>query len=193
MPEAVQSTSSKKNLYIAIAAVIFVCLAGLAYYSKNINNQLSNKPPDVLLASVGDHKIYLNEVKKETFNDYGRDATDKKSLQQGLDTLIEHSILDNQALKLNLSVSDTEVQQKIAESASPSAIMKTDSYKTTLRYRILKDKIISQILKTRTAYTIDFWIPPLNYPDPLTPAEKTKYDTMRQIGKTALAEVQQRI
>jgi hypothetical protein len=95
-----------------------------------------------------------------------------------LDRLIEQTILDLEAKKLGLSVTENEIS--IASNNATS-----ENLREQFKYQILKNKIMSAQIKSVMAYMIGFWVRPLNDPE-----QKPIFAQQRTDGTKALAEVE---
>lgn len=172
-------------VYMISGLVLLTLVLGVLIYK----GVIPKKSQDLLLASVEDRKIYLSGAQRRTEETLVKSAIDKKALQNTLDILIEEAILDTEAQRLNIQPTDEEITRKVSQqgNASPSA-REQEQYKAIAKYQLLRDKITQKEVESREAYTISFWVPPYNYPDPLTDEEKAKFEKIRQDGKIAMDE-----
>jgi hypothetical protein len=169
---------SKKYL-LSIGIILFFIGIGSLLFLKNKANKT---PPiaqfnDVLLATVGDHKIYKSEVIQAAGEQYAPNAITTPIIKKFYDIVIERTILDTEAKRLQIVITDTDVTQAINKPSINSA-----SSKTTVKYQLLKTAIIQKNVTSADAYLIGYWLPPLNY------RQIPLFDQQRQIGKQALNE-----
>lgn len=174
---------SKHKLQTAVILMLLIT-SGIVFAFKS--GYINNPKKDPLLASIGNRKIYLSTVQRGAGKDAG-----KKALQVTLDRLIEQSILDIKAGELGISMTSSEFQERITQikpatgSSSPSAFLQT-----ILKYQLVKEKIMTKQVSSRQAYSISFWIPPLNWPEKLTEEQKKLAQKQREEGTKALEEME---
>lgn len=176
----------KMGFILGGVVILLVVLISFFVFSKktqNVSQKVSPNAKDTLLVTVGDQKIYKSDVQKAAREQYVSSAIDNSVLQVFLDLLIEQKILDLEAAKLGITVSQAEIDSSIySKTASGSA--KNTNLSKFARYSVLKDKIMAKQVKSVSAYTIGFWIPPLSYP------QKAEYVQKREDGRKALIEAE---
>lgn len=180
----------KRTISILVVLILIVGVA-LGIYLVHQNQDIrqhaadqtttASQDPNVV-AVVGTQGITKDMVEKAALEQYAPDAITPEVKKLVLDILIERAILDQEAAKDNITVTDDEIAQ------SPLG----DSPST--KYEILKQKLIASTLESREAYVIGYWVPPSDYsPTSLTAAEQQKIAAIRKDGALALAEAQIRM
>lgn len=188
--------AGNRRFILGGAVIILVVLISVFAFSKktqNIPQKVSPNAKDALLVTVGDQKIYKSDVQKAAAEQYVSTAIDNKVLQVFLDLAIEHTILDQQAKKLNIIISNSDVQSRIRadfKEASGSSIPEVFIKQT--RYDLLKEKIISKRLESREANYIKFWTPSFTYESTqgLTDQEKNEGKIKRIAIQKALDSIE---
>lgn len=191
--EQVKPKNSKKIIIIAAVGVLLI-LIGILLLIPSQNLPFVQKPtptpkPDVLLATVGDKQIYKSAVELAAREQYAQSAITLDVLKTFFPIVIERAILDYEAEKQKIIVTNQEIKNKVKE-LNPSQTQTPSQLKslsTTARYLLLKNKIITTQIKSVEAYTIGFWIPPFSYP------QKPEFTTQRLEGATALNEIDSRL
>ncbi len=176
-PQPVPGRSNKKRFAIGIIILLIFLFAAFGLYS------LTRKqvPADILLATVGNEKIYKSTVEKVAEEQYVPSAIDNVVLKRFLDVTIERLILNNEAKKLEIVVSDSEISNYLNENKL------SEKAKLIAKYTLLKEKIITSQIKNVEAYTVGFWIPPYSYP------QEPEFDLQRKEGESALSEIEQKL
>lgn len=174
---------SKKIIWIllGVAILLIVILAGylLMRGSGSSNAPEQGAMPEELnklLVTVGEEEIYMSQLKYAIQEEHGAVPNDKSVHEKMLQIMIERSILDQEAKKLNITVRDDEVNARIG--ADAEARIKKD-----VRYTILKEKIMSSQAKSATYHQIGFWVPSFEYP------QKPEYEVQRREVSTALTDL----
>lgn len=187
-PSANKPPMSKKPLFLIGGILIFLLLIGGIFWSLQKGtfplSGTSSQPtpvPNILLATVGDQKIYRNDVYKIAAEQYVPSAINNAVLKRFLDTAIERAILDITAKQMNITVSDAEVKTYLLASKL------SDKSFNISKYMILKNKVMAAQVKNVQAYTIGFWLPPLSSP------QKPEYAQERIDGQKALVDISQRL
>jgi len=188
--------------YLIIFIVLFVLLNIFLFswtkatLKKAIKITTSSPTPtieiDPVLAEVGSQKIYKNDVQalaeKQVSN------PDQEVLNAALGTIIERKILEGETKKLNITVTDEEVRANLSRSglASESSSL-SESFLEVKKYEILKNKLIPNVLESRTAFIIGFWVPPYSTQRTLTLAQKNTIAKQRRDGDLALSEIEKKL
>lgn len=183
-----------KKIIIISAIILFIILnIGLLIATGIIPSQnlpFVQKPtptpkPDVLLATVGDQKIYLSQIETIAKEQYEPSAIDKKVIASFLNTAIERAILDQEAKKLNLTITNQDIDAYL-QPRQPNQINNKIVRENT-KYKLIKDTIITRFVTSVNANTISFWVPPYNYPT------GKNFEQQRILGKQALEEAKKSI
>lgn len=169
---------SKKVLITIAVIVCLLILGGIFFLSNNSSKPNSTaQTQDILLATVGDQKIYKSAVITAAGEQYAPNAITNDVLKKFYDILIERTILDQEAKRLHITFTDTDARQAVGSTSAATA-----SVITTAKYTLIKNAITQKNVTSVEAYLIGYWIPPLNYQQiPL-------FAQQRQIGKQALEE-----
>lgn len=176
-PQLKPSSFTRRRVVIGVIILLFCLLIPLGlYYSAR-----KQVPADILLVSVGENKIYKSTVQKVAEEQYVPSAISQDVLKKFLDVAIERSVLDIEAKKLNIVISENEIDKELQKSGLGSL------NRNVIRYKLLKEKIIASQIKSVEAYTIGFWIPSFDYP------QKPEYETQRIEGKKALDEIEKKL
>jgi hypothetical protein len=133
--------------YKFIILALIVCLGvGLFVFFTSFNKKSTvgkAPPPDpenVLLATVGNKKIYRNDVKSIALEQYLNSSINDEVLKQFLNIAIERKILDNQASMRKIEI--------------PSQKTKTEYY------NLLKNKVTEGEILSIEETDVSWWIPP---------------------------------
>lgn len=197
-----QQQGNKNKLYIFKIIVILLVAIGisvsgyLAYQKFYSPKKVTNPKSDILIAEIAGQKIYRKDVIKLAQEQYATSNFDKKTLETFYSLLIERKLLDIEATKLGITVSDSEISIVINQMQPESSVSSTGSSQAAdtksihniVRYNILKNKITSQVVKSKEAYMLGYWLPPLENNYPMTDEQKQKLATQRIDGKKALEE-----
>lgn len=140
--------------------------------------------PDVLLATVGDQKIYKSTVEKALKNQTPAALNNKNAFENTLNKIIENKIFDIEAKKLNIIVTKDQIDNAIKNNNPTSTISASTNLKLLTKYNIIKQQIILKNTASRTAFIIGYWIPPLD--DPRIKDYQLKYNQQSSEGNQAL-------
>lgn len=176
-PQPTSSRFTRKRFLIGVI-ILLICLLisfGL-YYSTH--RQAST---DILLATVGNQKIYKSVVEKAAEEQYVPSAINNTVLKRFFDAVVERAILDNEAKKQGIVVSNNEIRNYLNKNKL------SEKTKLIAKYNILKEKIITSQIRNVEAYTVSFWIPPYSYP------QKSEFALQRKDGENALKEIEQKL
>lgn len=147
-----------------------------------------------LLASVDSRPIYKDSVYEEAYLHYLPKAVNKEALQKTFNLLIERVILDREAKKLNISISDKEVKKRLFEAHLTIPLASTSATRLTqFRYDLLKERVSARSLESRRAFTVSIWVPPTTYtvlPSNLSEDEVTQ---KRSQAEKLLTEAEKRL
>lgn len=174
-----------KKLFLVggVGLVIFILIIGTIIVNRS-NPEPSNPVPsemDALLAAVGNREIYKSHVWREANKQYAGDAINDEVITIVLNSMIEREILDLEAEKLGVTVTDSEIS---AASSNATNEVIRDQYK----YSILKEKIMAAQVESVQAFMIGFWVRPLSDPHQLP-----IYAEQRRDGLLALTEAEVRL
>lgn len=123
----------------------------------------------------------LQNVAKEQ---YAPSAVDNDALKVALDTLIERKILDKEKQDKNIIISQSEIDEKIAQE---------DLSSVEANYAVLRERVAELNTKYWKAYTIGFWVPPANDLTQLTEQEKTERQQILTQGLNLINQAEQRM
>ncbi len=162
-PQSTSSRITRKRFVIGLIILLICLLIPLGlYYSPH-----KQVPVDILLAAVGNQKIYKSAVEKAAEEQYAPSVINNTVLKRFFDIVVERAILDNEAKKLNITVSPAEINayltaNHLSVKGSNIAI-----------YAILKDKIIASQTKNVSAYSIGFFFSSGTSSANMAPQQKT--------------------
>lgn len=186
-PNVPPSNSSMLKKRLPLILVALVVLLGIGFGSffllnsrPQTNEEVANKE-DKLLATVGKYEIRESTVLAQAQLEYSQDAIDDDVLKRYLESQIERRILDLEAEKLSLVVTDEEVAAEVGN--NDSQVARNAAY-----YELLKEKIMKSQIKSVQAFTIGYWVRPLNDPHQLP-----IYAEQRSEGSQMLAEANSRL
>lgn len=160
--------NKNRNKLLIVALFLLMGIAVVIWYfvSKSPGPTDNEKGP--LLATVLEEELYKSDVEKIAKEQYLPSAIDDDVVKLFLDIAVEREILDLEAKRLGIEIPPTESKQQY--------------------YDMLKKKIIAANVESVDAYVISFWVPPpADYP------QKPEYDELRQAGKTALDEAEEKL
>lgn len=171
----------KKTGLIVFVVILLIGLAISIYFLRfrqdirQHASETTSTTPQNIAAVVGTQSITKEMVQKAALEQYAEKAITPNVRKVVLDVLIERAILDQEAAKNNISITEEEMSQNSMGG-------------TIGKYEILKQKITSKFTQSVEAYTIGYWVPPKNYNAPLTIEQKTEIAKIRLDGKRALIE-----
>lgn len=172
--------NQKRN--VIIISILLLLIGGFFMFASVLRHQISTKQPapslsdTTLIATVSDKQFFLGDVKNVAREQYLESAVDNQVLKISLDTLIERTLLDSEAKKYKITVTDQEVQEALGN-APPQLI-------NIKRYELLKEKLTPKLIQSRKAFTVGFWIAPENYQGAVV--NKQMESLMKQQRKDAL-------
>ncbi|GEM_PF-6098940 len=153
-------------------------------------SELQNK----LIATVDGKYLFLSDIKKAAREQYQESAINNKVLQIIFDQKVEYMILDREEKKLNIAITNQDVQEKVKNShpnqnlsSIPNTLLKIT------KYDMLKEKIMSQQIESREAYIIGFFTSPYRYEQKLSETEIEEVKKQREDGEKALLEIEERL
>ena len=178
-----------KGKWLIIGGVFLLIVVIISYFM--LQKPKQQQQP---VAMIGDHPVYLEDLQKVASEQYLPTAIDEAALKTSLDILAERYVLDQEAKKLHITVSDEEVREKLAQGGEQGEKI-PESIKTSMRYELLRDKVTKQEIASRQAYTIDFYI--ASYAEEqeggFSEEEKVLFAKQRAEGAQALPEIEGRL
>lgn len=190
-------STKQKILFLALPVVlILITVIFLLNYLGLIKLSEFFKKPDALLLTVGQQKVYLSEVKQVAKEQYLDSSITKSVMQNSLDILVERIILNQEAQRLNISVSDDEINltlPKIQPDKPKQSYSKSFTMKA--KYDLLKNKIISALLESRQANVVKLWVPSDEYLKTQGVSEKDKQTmlALRTDIQNALIDLEKKV
>ena len=172
----------KGKMLKIISLILGFIVLGLVigyFIFQGLNNN-KNIEKNVLLATVGDKKIYTNDVKLIAAEQFSEDSIDDKVIKTFKNIAIERAILDIEADKLGINITKEQIESRKKETTASSS-------DNDLEYKIIKDKIMQSQVKSVSAITIGFWIASFDYP------QKPEYAIQRSQGKLALTAIEEKM
>ena len=190
-----QNDSGKKKLGFAFGGVIIL----LFIISLFLPNQTPSKAKpqqnnNPLVALIGDHPVYAAEVKAVASEQYLPTAINQTVLNGAFNTLAERYILDKEATKLGITVSDKEILDYLKSEGYDPAQGLPKSIQGSTKYAILINKISVRILESREAFSFGFYTS--SYADEqqgYTAEEKALIERQRAQSPQALSEIVQKL
>jgi hypothetical protein len=187
--QKVSKKNDTKRKWLIIGGFLIVILIVLSYFM--LQKPKQQQQP---VAMIGDHPVYLEDLQKVASEQYLPTAIDEEALNTALDTLSERYILDQEAKRLSITVSDEEVRKKLSQGYTQGETI-PESIKISMHYELLKDKITKEAVASRQAYTIDFYI--ASYDEEkeggFSEEEKVLFAKQRAEGAQALPEIEGRL
>lgn len=150
---------------IVLLTVVVLMISGLAKPNgKGSGKVPPPEPANVLLATVGEKKIYRNDVRVVALEQYVASGINSQIMKMSLDTAVERAVLDREAEAKKIVVE--EGKNKIEY------------------YENLKNAIMLREVGTVTANTIGYWVPAFHdiYP------QKPEYQQMRDLQAKVFGE-----
>ncbi len=173
---------------VIILVIVFFSVSN--HDNKNINITNSENKP---IASVGDKPIYLEDLKKVALEKNPASSTDTNAIRLAFAVLTERIILDSEAKKLNVSVSDRETEQRII-TIYPTPKELSSQEKKELSYNLLKEKIMEKSVESREAYSIRAELPPYSqYRDQYTTEQLEFFQQQKDAIDKLLPDVEERL
>lgn len=169
-----------KKIFFALG-IFFILLVPLIFVLV-----MTQKSSDVLLATVGDKKIYKSTVEDTAREFYTPTAIDKKALKNSYDITVERALLDYEAATENITLSEKEIEEKAKNMYSIQSPSINENYYNAAKYTLIKERILAKNILSKEAYVISFWIPPFTY------TQKPIYAEQREEGEQALNDAEQR-
>lgn len=167
-------------LGVALVFLLVVVLGGIVLFKPAKKLPPVPSQLDKVVAVVGDTTIRKNDVWKKAREQYTGSAINEEVLEQFKGILVERAILNTEAKKLGLSVTDDEVNVVVGDDAS-------DLDRETAKYDLLKAKVMAQQIQSVEAYTIGFYIAGFEYP------QTAETNQQRVDGSRALVEIERRM
>lgn len=196
-PPLDQENYGKKKKWMAFGGVI-VLLFIVSLFLPNQMTPSKSKPQqntNQLIALIGDHPVYASEVKAVASEQYLPSAINQTALNSAFNTLAERYILDKEAIKLGLVVSNQEIIDYLKSEGYDTTQTIPKSIKESTKYAILTNKISVRILESREAYSFGFYT--ASYADEqqagYTSDEKALIERQRAQSPQALSEVVQKL
>jgi hypothetical protein len=182
----------KPLIFGVIALVILIIIVSVFSLGRNqTSNQQTTQNPqqeDILLATVGSEKVYRSDVVKLAERQYATNAINDNVIKTFFDLIIEQKILDQSAIQLGITVEASESAQR-AKGYSGSA-QTSQNLLDKAKYDLLKEKIMSKFISSRTAFRVSFWTPGADYPrEDTSAAANEEIKKQQNEGKSALAEI----
>lgn len=137
------------------------------------------------IASVAGKNIYQADIDAmitETYENTNVSADVKAS---SLEKVIERRILDSEATKLGVVVSDADIDKEAQSISAP------EYFDEETKYSLLREKVLLADTAYREAYIIGYWLPPTD--DPRPAAKTSLVAQQRTQGKAALAEAAEQL
>lgn len=187
----------KKYLFAGLLAIVLLAGVALGVFltrqQQSINQHAANTATTDAVATVDNQPITLSDLRTIAKRQYKDSAIDSSVLKDTLDDLLIQRLLQNEAKKRGIVVSQSEVTgQAQLISASDSASL-PQGVMDAAQEQTLKDKITRAVATTRDAYTIGFWVPPANYNAPMTAQDKQTAAKQRGIRDQVLNDIQQQL
>jgi hypothetical protein len=187
----------KRRLLVALLVVLLLGGVVLGVYlvqqQQSLNQHAANTTTTDAVATVDNQPITLSDLRTIAKRQYKESAIDATVLQKTLDDLLTDRLLQNEAKKRGLNVSQGEITgQAQLISASDSASF-AQGVLDEAQEQALKDKITRAVATTREAYTIGFWVPPSNYDVQMTSEERQIAVKQRAIRDQVLTDIRQQL
>lgn len=150
---------------IVLLTIIILMFFGLTKTKEKESGKMPPpEPANVLLATVGNRKIYRNDVRGIALEQYLASGIDSKIMKISLDAAVERAVLDNEANTKSIVVDEGKNRVEY--------------------YENLKNAIMLREVGTVTANTIGYWVPAFHdiYP------QKPEYQQMRDLQSKVFGE-----
>lgn len=171
----------KKRRFLIPSAILALVILPLLIFGAW---RLFGPKPDVLLATVGDQKIYKSDVIKAAEEQYVPKAVTNDVLKRFYDIVIERAILDQEAKNLGIVLTANQIKHRISQISPANSNLQNSLY-TITKYDLLKQAVIKKKVISVSGYSVGFYIPPNDYP-----VQKPEYAMQRIDGEKALIEIE---
>lgn len=180
---------SKKTMIIAGGIIgILVLVIGvlsLVVVSRNsgkLGNNQSSQTSDPLLATVGNQKIYKSTVEKAASEQYDPNSLTNKVIKEYLQVVVERAILGIEADKQGITVTDTDIADyKLKYPAIRN--------QNTIRFNIIKEKLIAKDVNYVDAFAVGYSIPPLSEEFLQTPENVERRALENTVGDVLVQQI----
>ena len=179
--------SSRRKVFSILIVVILLAAIPLTIYLVSQRQEIRQQAapvvsPDTVIVKVNGEDIKKVDLDNFVINEIGSETSDRQTLTDALDTIIERKILDKALTDNNLSVDQAEVSKRV----TTEGFSDIEAY-----YEILKEKVIMANVKARSAISIGFWIPPTD--NNLTDQEKSQIQARLADTAKALNDIQTKL
>lgn len=172
-PTIISNIQKRGKLIITAVATLLVFVVAVLLLSSSRSNKnmgIGKAPPpepeNVLLATVGDRKIYRDDVKTIALEQYLSSAVTNDVIKALLDTAVERAILDSEAKKKAISI--------------------PKQTSLSVYYSLLKEKVTEGQILAITEQDINWWIPPVPY------EQRPEFEVQRQNQEAMASEIEKR-
>ncbi len=198
-PKKSFSINTKKKALILIG-IIFAILILFSITIFILTKKTSPKKPasstintssDKLIATIGNQKIYRSDVYNLAKKQYSEDAINEQVLKTFYNLIVERKILDIEASKLGIKVTEQEAVLAARENLASKNDVIEQTYTVQKRYDLLKEKIMSKSIKSRTAFSVDFWTAGSSYDQQeISASDKQKATKIQSQAKKAFPQIE---
>lgn len=193
----VSSSMRQKRLLIILLVVILLAGSALGVYltqqQQSLNQHAANTATADTIATVDNQPITLSDLRTIAKRQYKDSAIDTAALQQTLNDVLVQRLLQNEAKKRGITVSQNEVTGQAALISASDSASFPQGVMDAAQEQTLTDKITRAVATTRDAYSIGFWVPPATYNAPMTAQEQQTAAKQRAIRDEVLNAIQQQL
>lgn len=176
---------TRKRLFLfGSFIVVMLAIPITVYLSQQQQDQRSqaSEVPDSTVVAIFDsgEQITKGQVRKVAEEQSAPSSVDAEALRVALSNLIEMKILDRAATDLEIDIDQDWVDELIE-----GGLSENDAY-----YEVLRNQVTLKAVKSRSAFTVQFWNTPASGVSSLTEEEKTLSARQLADGTPALNRAQ---
>lgn len=175
------------GIFIAMLLALVLTIIVLQQ-QQNIRQEASTQPD--ILVTVAGNPITRQDVNVYSDTMYQTVPTDIASLQVMLNELIEKRLIESIAQREGITATDSEIQSQIQRDGFTDFI-NDPVVSATAKESVIKRKLELKYTKTREAFTVGFWIPPLDYGVPIPEDQIELVAQQRLNAQDALLEIEE--
>lgn len=175
---------TRKRLFLFGSFIVVMLAIPITVYlsqqRQDQRSQASEVPDSTVVAVINGEQITKGDVRNVAEEQYKPEDVSAQALKTALMTIAERAILEYAA-----SEYDIEIDQEWVDELTADGYSENEAY-----YQVLKNQVILKAVKSRSAYTIQFWNTPESGLNSLSQEEKSLSAKQLQDGIPALSEAE---